>query len=38
VELLLFVFLVVGGIAWYEAAAINFGAGSRDQVPDDHGH
>ncbi len=35
-EYLFLVFLIVGGIAWLDAAAINFGAGSRDQLPDDH--
>jgi hypothetical protein len=38
VELLLFVFLAVGGIAWYEAGAINFGAGFRNEQPGDGGH
>ena len=35
-EFLFVVFLIVGGIAWFDAAAVNFGADSRDQLPDDH--
>lgn len=35
-EILMVLFLIVSGLAAYDAAALGWGADSRDPMPDDH--